>query len=410
MYPRGLTARIEVALGDRPVVTIVGPRQSGKTTLVRRIAQARGMDYVSLDSATAFAAATGDAEGFLAGRERPLVIDEVQRTPELLRAIKLAVDRDRAPGRFLLTGSANVLALPTVSESLAGRMELLRLLPLSERERRARRGSAIEVLFDPARLRRALPPAVSRAELIGRIVRGGFPEPARIADDARRAAWFGSYETSLVQRDVRDVARIEDVAAIPRLLRVLAARTARIANFADLARDAGLNHMTLRRYVAHLEALFLVAHASAWARNPGKRLVKAPKLFLTDTGLAAALANASPDRLTADGSLLGPLFETFVLCEVDRQTTWSALAPALHHYRAHDGREVDIVLEDAEGRVAGVEVKCAASVSADDFAGLRSLAEDAGRNFAAGVVLHTGRDVVPFGERLFALPVSILWS
>lgn len=409
MYRRGLEDAVRTALADRPVVAVVGPRQSGKTTLVRRIAQG-AFEYVNLDSATAFAAAKADPDGFLAARPGPLAIDEAQRVPDLLRAIKVAVDERRSPGRFLLTGSADVLSLPTVSESLAGRMEILRLLPLSERERRGRPGDFIDLLFDAERLRRLAPKAASRSEIVDRIVRGGFPEASRIADDARRTAWFRSYESAIVHRDIREVAQIEDVASVPRLFRVLAARSAKIANFADLARDAGMNHVTLRRYAAHLEALFLVSHATAWARNQSKRMAKAPKLFVTDSGLAAALLNASAARIEEDGALLGPLLETFVIDELDRQRTWSGRAPTLHHYRTHGGREADVVLEDREGRVAAVEVTAKASVSAADVAGLRSVAEDAGADFCAGVVLHLGRDVVPFGERLFAMPVSALWA
>jgi predicted AAA+ superfamily ATPase len=411
MYRRGLEARVHEALADRPVVTIVGPRQSGKSTLALRVVHTHGeMRYVTLDTATTMAAATSDPEGFLAHQQGPLAIDEVQRAPGLFRAIKAEVDRRRTPGRFLLTGSANVLVLPAISESLAGRMEILRLLPLSERERRGRAGSAVDVLFDGDRLGGMAPPAVSRAEVVDRIVRGGFPEAQRTADERRRTEWFRSYESALVQRDVRDIAQIEDVTALPRLLRLLAARTGRIANFADLARDARLNHMTARRYCGHLEALFLVAQLPVWARNQSKRMAKAPKLVFVDTGLAAFLLNASAARIEEDGSLFGPLLETFVVCEMDRQRTWSERSPSLLHYRTHAGLDVDIVIEDRDGRVAGVEVKAASAVSAQDFAGLASLAEDAGRQFAAGIVLYLGRDVVAFGDRMFAMPLSYLWS
>jgi len=411
MYRRGAEGRVHEALSDRPVVTVVGPRQSGKSTLAQRVARTRGdMRYVTLDTATTLAAATADPEGFLARHEGGFAIDEVQRAPALFRAIKAEVDRRRTPGRYLLTGSANVLLLPSISESLAGRMEILRLLPLSERERRGKKGNAIDLLFDADRLRRAAPRPASRAEAVDRIVRGGFPEAQAIAGDRRRTEWFRSYEAALVHRDVRDIAQIADVAALPRLLRVLASRTAKTANFADVARDAHLNHMTLRRYVGHLEALFLVAQLPAWARNPAKRMAKAPKLLLVDSGLAAFLLNTSAARMDEDGSVFGQLLETFVLNELDRQRTWSARTPSLHHYRTHTGREVDAVLEDREGWVVGAEVKAASAVAADDFAGLRSLAEDAGRRFAAGVVLYLGREVVPFGERLFAMPVSMLWE
>lgn len=411
MIPRGAEGRVHEALADRPVVTIVGPRQSGKSTLAQRVVRAtRSMRYLTLDTATTLAAAAEDPEGFLSRLPGPIAIDEAQRAPGLFRAIKAEVDRDRSPGRFLLTGSADVLLLPSISESLAGRMEVLRLLPVSERERRRRKGNAVDALLDAGRLARAAPRPASRAEVIDRIVRGGFPEAQGIADERRRTEWFRSYEAALVHRDVRDVARIEDLTAVPRLLRLLAARTARVANLADLARDAHLSHMTARRYVGHLEALFLASHLPAWARSPSRKVAKAPKLVLVDSGLAAFLLHASSARIGEDGSLLGPLLETFAIDEIDRQRTWSERTPALLHYRTHAGREVDAVLEDREGRVAGIEVKAAASVVGEDFRGLRSLAEDAGRQFESGTVLYMGREVVPFGERLFAIPISFLWE
>jgi predicted AAA+ superfamily ATPase len=407
MIPRHAAAPVRTALADRPVVLLHGARQTGKTTLVRAVAEESGARYVTLDDLTVLAAARSDPAGFLAGFAQPLVLDEVQRAPELLLAIKAAVDRRRTPGRFLLTGSANVLLLPRIAESLAGRMEILNLWPFSQGEIEGAVEGFLAAAFGDA------PPVPGRRSastpLTDRVLRGGYPEVLGIESAARRRAWFDAYVTSILQRDVRDLARIEGLTELPRLLALLAARPMAQLNYADLSRSAGLPQSTLKRYFALLEAVFLVKLLPPWHTNIGKRLVKTPKVLLADSGLAAHLMGIDGARLTHDRGLLGGLLESFVAMELAKQAAWSEDPPAMYHFRTHEGDEVDLVLEGRGGAVVGIEVKSAATVTAADFKGLRALAEAAGRRFRRGLVLYTGTEVVPFGAGLFALPVEALW-
>ena len=407
MLPRSLASVVEDALTDTPVVMLVGARQTGKTTLVRDVAAKRkGTTYVTLDDATALEAATADPAGFVAGLEGPAILDEIQRAPALLPAIKASVDRDRAPGRFLLTGSADVLALPKVSESLAGRMEVATLWPLSQGELEQRREGFVDVALSGGAPGRGMP----GAEAVSRILRGGYPEAAARPRADRRRAFFDAYVTTLLSRDVRDLAAIEAPGALRRLLHLLSIRTGALANHAELSRALGLPASTLKRYLALLQTLFLVQELPAWASNRGKRLVRAPRLHVVDTGLAATLAGVDAEAIARDRTLLGPLLESFVAAELRKQSGWSRERPVLHHFRTHGGQEVDLVLEDARGRVVGVEVKASATVTAADLGGLRALAELAGKSFVQGIVLYLGPDKVPFGPNLTACPLSCLWS
>ena len=407
MRARHAAASLRTALADRPVVLLNGARQTGKTTLARAVAEEVGARYVTLDDLTMLGAARGDAAGFLAGFAQPLVLDEVQRAPELLLAIKAAVDRRRTPGRFLLTGSANVLLVPRVAESLAGRMEIVPLWPFSQGEVEGAVEGFIEAAFGDAP--QAFGGPAASARLVERVLHGGYPEVVPLASAERRRAWFDAYVTTILQRDVRDLARIEGLTELPRLLTLLASRPMAQLNYADLSRGTGLPQSTLKRYFALLETVFLVRLLPPWHANIGKRLVKTPKVLLTDTGLAAHLMGVDDARLAQDRSLLGGLLETFVSMELVKQTGWSADPPALYHFRTHEGGEVDLVLERRGGALVGIEVKSAATVSAADFKGLRVLAEVAGRRFRRGIVLYTGSEVVPFGTKLHAVPVEALW-
>ncbi|MDT7858411.1 ATP-binding protein [Rubrivirga sp. S365] len=412
MLHRNVTPELRDALADTPVVLLNGARQTGKSTLARALAPDAFPDgpaaYVTLDDATALAAATADPDGFVRGLDGPVILDEVQRAPELFRAVKAEVDRDRRPGRFLLTGSADVLLLPVASESLAGRMEVVTLWPLSQGEIEGRTERFVDVAFEDA-----LPPApeASGGSVWARLARGGYPEAAEREDARRRSRWFGSYVTTILQRDVRDLARIEGLSEMPRLLALVGARTATLLNVAELSRSSGLPASTLKRYLTLLQATFLVREFPAWSTNRSKRLVKSPKLLVADSGLAAHLVGFEAEgAASALVELPGLLLETFVIGELVKQAGWSRRRVTLHHYRTQDGREVDAVLEDASGRVAGVEVKASGSVSAKDFGGLRALRDERPEAFHRGVVLYTGPDVVPFGDDLAAVPMSALWE
>ena len=410
MLGRHATDALLDALRDTPVVYLQGARQTGKSTLVRTIAERQHpARYLTLDTAAVLAAASNDPEGFVAGLERPVVIDEVQRAPTLALAIKAAVDADRRPGQFLLTGSASVMSLPALSDSLAGRMELHTLWPFSQGELANVREMFVDRVFAE---RLVMPDAVPNTEksLIDRVCTGGYPDMQTRKSHTRRQAWFDSYVDAILQRDVRELANIERLSEIPRLLALLASRAGELLNFADLARTLGIPQTTLKRYLTLMEMTFLVRLLPAWYSNLGKRLAKAPKLLLADTGLLAHLVEADENRLRRNRTLLGHVLENFVAMELIKQLGWSERRCRLFHFRTESGAEIDLVLEDRARRLVGVEVKSAASVRQQDFRGLESLARLTGDRFVRGVVLCTGTTVVPFGRNLFALPVSQLWS
>ncbi|MBI5365861.1 MAG: ATP-binding protein [Planctomycetes bacterium] len=410
MIQRHITAAVRAALRDSPVVLLHGARQTGKSTLVGAVAGGdHAARYLTLDDAGVLAAARHDPAGFLDGLQGRVALDEVQRAPDLFPALKAAVDRDRTPGRFLLTGSANVLLLPRLAESLVGRMEILPLWPFSQGEIEGVREGFVDALF-----RKRLPSLPrsggdAAADLPRRMLLGGYPEVRSRAAPERRRAWFGSYLTTLLQRDVRDLARIEGLTEMPRLLALLATRVAGLFNASDISRGCGMPLSTLKRYLSLLETTFLVQFLPPWFTNSGQRLVKAPKLQLSDTGLAAHLLGIGDAQALASSSCFGALLENFVGTELRKQLGWARAEYRLYHFRSAVGREVDLVLEQEGGRLAGVEVKAAAQVGADDFKGLHALAELAGERFHRGIVLYRGAEAIPFGAKLHALPIDALW-
>lgn len=408
MYRRNIEPNLDAALGDTPVVLIAGPRQSGKSTLAKETAARTGARYLTFDDGPVYTAARLDPEGFIRSIEGPVVLDEVQRVPEVFLPIKASVDRDRRPGRFLLTGSANVVLLPRLADSLAGRMEILPLWPLSQGELAGVRERFCEAIFE-GRLPDFGPIEETRTTLIDRALRGGFPEPVG-RQPARREAWFESYVSTVLQRDVQDLANIESLSSLPRLLQLLAVRSPALLNLAELSRSTGTPQTTLRRYFALLEALYLVRDIKPWSGSGGRRLVRSPRVLLTDTGLTAHLAGVEAGRLAIDPTSAGPLLEAFAVLEIWKQTGWSARRVQPLFYRTQAGAEVDLVLEDRAGRIVGVEVKASASIGPRDFRGLTSLAESAGDRFLRGVVLYTGSERAPFGENLEAVPMEAVWK
>jgi len=407
-YPRLVEARLAEALADTPVVLIHGPRQCGKTTLARMAGEAKGYTYFSFDDDVARAAAHADPAGFVADLPQRAILDEVQRVPDLFIGLKVAVDRRRTPGRFMLTGSANLLLVPKLADSLSGRMEILRLHPLAQCELARRQPQFLDTLFAAAFKTRAYQRL--GAELAERIAAGGYPAALARATPRRRAAWYRDYVDTQVQRDVRDLARIGALAALPRLVSLVAGQTARLLNVTDLAAPFQLSRPTIRDYVTLLERIFLVEELPPWHTNRLSRLIKTPKVHVGDTGVACALLGLDAGALARDRAALGQLLETFVFQEIKRQASWHERPIAFYHFRDKDGAEVDVVLERGAQEVAGVEVKAAGTVTAGDFRGLRKLKEAAGKRFVGGVVLYDGEASAPFGDGLYAVPIRALWE
>ena len=406
MYPRFIENRVNEALTDTRVVLVSGPRQSGKTTLARQIASTN-IPFLNLDDKTTLDAASADPVGFIRGLDRA-VIDEIQRVPDLLLAIKTAVDTDPRPGRFLLTGSANLMTVPRVADSLAGRMKVVRLLPLAQAELQGKPSVFLETVF--AGQVPKIGDAVAGADLLERVLAGGYPEAVTRSKWNRRQEWYLDYIEAIVQRDVRETAQFEKIPLMPRLLRILAEHSGQIVNYSGFGVPLGMNHPTTRRYTGVFESLFLVCNLQPWFSNALKRLTKTPKLHFLDAGLLAALRDITPGRVRKDKTLLGPVLETFVLGELLKLASWSQERYEFSHFRDKERKEVDIVIEDRRGRVVGIEVKASATVNTRDFAGLRRLSEACGDRFVLGLVLHDHEQVVPFGERLLAAPISALWS
>lgn len=408
IYPRFLLPRVEEALADSPTVLIHGPRQCGKTTLATLIGRKAGYSYVTFDDDVQRAAAQTDPVGYVADLPERVVLDEVQRVPELFTSLKMAIDANRRPGRFLLTGSANVLLIPKLSESLAGRMEVLRLHPLAQAELAERVPDFLDRVFradiQTGKTGRRL--GATLAELV---VCGGFPSTLARSSERRRAAWYRDYAETLVQRDIRDLARINALDVLPRLLAAAAIQTASLMNVSDLAVPFKVSRPTIREYLTLLSRIFLVDELPPWYNNRLNRLVKTPKLHMGDSGLACALLGVSPTALRTDRTLFGRLLETFVFQELRRQGSWRAEATTFSHFRDKDQVEVDIVIE-SQGLVAGVEVKASSTVTGEDFRGLRKLRDVLGDRFPAGIVLYDGDASVRFGDRLWAVPISTLWE
>jgi len=407
-FPRYLAPRLREALGDTPAVLIHGPRQSGKTTLARAVGEPRGYTYVSFDDEAMRAAARSDPVGFVNGLPAKTILDEVQRVPEIFTSLKVAIDHRRTAGRFILTGSANVLFVPSLADSLAGRMGILRLHPLAQSEIEDRRPHFIDTLFRGG-FRTGIAERLATG-LAERIAAGGYPAALARRAAARRRAWYRDYVETQIQRDVRDLARIHSLDALPKLLAAAAAQTAQLINVADLAAPFELTRQTIHEYVTVLERVFLLERLPSWHTNRLSRLVKRPKLHVGDTGVACALLGIDAAGLDRDRQVLGSMLETFVLQELRRQASWRPAPPGFFHFRDRDDFEVDIVLEQGHSAVAGVEVKAAATVREADLRGLRKLKDAAGKRFVAGVVLYDGSATIEFGDGLFAVPVRRLWE
>lgn len=399
-YPRALVTKLNAAMKDTPVVLINGPRQSGKTTLAQQYAPS--LPYYTLDDDNSLNAALNDPTGFIERIDRA-IIDEVQRAPGLLRAIKLAVDRNRTPGRFLLTGSANLLALPQIGDSLAGRMEILTLLPFSLAETARKKGSFLQRLQT-----QNWPMSASKLDYLSHVLTGGYPEMLSRKEPARRNAWATSYIKAIVERDVKDISSIEKLVEMPRLLMILAKQSGKLTNFTQVGGQLNLDVKTTQKYVGLLENLFLVKRLLPWHINSLNRLVKTPKLHFLDSGLLACLNRISLNQAKEDKSIIGEALETWVYGELLKAIAVAVEPWEIFYFRDKDQNEVDFVLEDEKRKVIGIEVKASSTVFSHDFKGLNKLASLAGDNWSSGIVLYDGSQCLSFGQNLWAIPFSML--
>jgi uncharacterized protein len=408
--PRALATTVRAALTDTPVVCLLGPRQCGKTTLARTLAPRFG--YVTFDDADALAFARSDPNGFLAALPDPVILDEIQRVPELLRALKLSVDRDRRPGRFLLTGSANLLLLPKLGDSLAGRMAIIELQPLAAAEQERAPGGFLAAWIagklKPSLAASLSPPPPSR-DLAARVIAGGFPE-SWVRTPARARSWHRDYVRALLERDVQDVARVREPRDLSRLLALLALRTGELLNISTLSNELDLRRETVENHLAACERLYLVRRLLPWHRHPAKRLIKTPKLHFVDSGLAATLADLTAEDWHDQRERFGHLLETFVLQQLTAQAGWTDRDLRFWHYRDKDQVEVDFVLTRGR-RTWGVEVKATATPAQADISGLRRLAAQCGDDFAGGLLIHAGTHQITLGDpRFLAVPLNRLWE
>lgn len=414
MRTRALLAPAQAALADFPAVLLIGGRQVGKSTLAAQLQAAGALAAsVTLDDVGVLAAATSDAQAFVTGLAHGTAIDEVQRAPEILRACKRVIDKDRRPGRFLLTGSANILALPTTNESLAGRAAQLELegFALAEVHDREPAVELLEILFGqhawPLALEqlRALTTPLPTADLRRAIFFGGFPEVALRGSVDYHATWFRSFLAMYVERDVRNLARIPDAGAFGTLFRLIASASGQLANLAQLGNDAKLDQRTAARYAGLLELTFQAKRLQPWFRNVRKRLVKTPKFYLCDPGFACFMLGVVDPGQLDHHPAIGTLTETWVFAELRKLISLGA-ATSIGFCRAHAGAEVDFVLERGD-KLAAVEVKVGHKVTADDFRGIHQLREMAGTDLR-GIVLHGGSEVIAFGDGLAAVPFGVL--
>lgn len=388
---------------------LLGARQSGKSTLARAIAaDEHPAEYLTLDNDATRRSALEDPTGFIAGISGPAVIDEVQRAPDLMLAIKERLDTNDERGQFLLAGSANILTLPSIADALPGRVDYVRMWPFSQGELAGRRESFIDWLL-AGEAPHVDDGTVGRGAYAAQIVAGGFPD-ARGRGPRGRERFFNSYVSTILGRDLSDVANVRDTDSVERLLRIVAARSAGLVSSRGVATELGVDHKTVTAQTHILEDLFLVWRLRPWHVNLGSRQVKTPKIYMADTGLLTHLTNVNADRLARDSTIAGSIFETFVAMELARQCDWAESPVSLFHYRDKQQREVDVVLELGSGEIAGVEIKTAASIHPQDFAGLRHLRDKLGDRFKAGVVIYTGKRTLNFGERLSAVPLCGMWS
>lgn len=409
-YKRNVQENLLHTIANSPATLITGARQTGKTTLIQKIGLTEGFHYVSFDDLFAQGAAEADPIGFIENLSKPVILDEVQSAPKIFLPMKKDIDQHREPGRYILTGSANPLIIPKLGDSLAGRMQIIHLWPLSQGELRGVKEEFIDNIFAKNSMEFAFTKA-SKNSLIELAIKGGYPALQHIEGERIIYGWLNSYLTSLIQKDITDLAKIENLHSIPNILQALATRAGSILNERDISRSVGIPLTTVRRYLQLLQHLFLIFPLPGWYRNLTKRIIKSPKIYFVDTAILLHLLGFNYERLVNNPIMLGYLIENFIIVEIMKQLTWCQSIVKPYHYRSHDGSiEVDLVLESTAGKVVGIEVKSSETISHDDFKGLKQLQQDCGKEFHQGILLYCGKSHYSFGNNLQAIPITALWN
>lgn len=403
-YARFLARKLQEALSDTPVVMINGPRQSGKSTLIKQVAM-QNRKYITLDDVNLLDIARNDPIGLIRDANL-LAIDEIQRAPELLLAIKKSVDEDRRPGRFLLTGSANIMTMPKVSESLAGRMETLHLLPLASSEIYFGNGQWLDLLFSGEITKITSSPKQIKFDLDKQLIKGGYPEAIARKKSERRETWFMQYLEALIAKDFQENDQIHKIEVVEKLLKIIAQMSGQLCNTTEIGGQIGIDAKTATKYISILERMFLVRRVSQWSANNYSRVIKMPKIFFLDSGLQCSLMRINEDNLEQERKKMGHILETYVFSELLKLISWAPKPYSIYTYRDKDQIEVDFIIEDNRNRIMGVEVKRSATVRAEDFKGLKKIEKMAETSFVAGIVLYDGNEILPISKKMWALPIS----
>lgn len=408
IYPRHAEERIRLALSDTRVVAVVGPRQAGKTTLVKKIASEDRRQYLNLDDSQTRQFARYDPDGFLRDRNA-VVIDEIQRVPELILTIKTLVDESQIPGQFLITGSVRLFESLISPDSLAGRVEKIELQPLSQAEiTRSNIPRQLDRLFG-ADFQNF--DEVDRTDrLVERVCLGGYPEALSRHATSREGSWLRSYVEMLTYRDLPEIARINKVDELSRLIGLLAASSSQPINYSSFGSQLRIDSKTVERWFTQLEHLFLINRIPAWHSSEVKRLVRSPKVHFADSGLLSALRKINAQSLSSDRQRLGALLECFVFSEINKAAKLQDDTIRISHYRERDQFEVDFVIERYPDEVVGIEVKARTTVRPQDFVGLKRLRDLCGDRFKCGVVLHDGNQVLQTSPQMFSMPIKMLWE
>lgn len=408
MFTRHIAEILDKALARSRVVLLNGARQVGKTTMVMKLLKNKTYTYITFDDEITYLAAKSNVSGFVGSLPKPVIIDEVQRIPEIFLAIKQDVDVHPEPGRFLITGSANPLLLPRLGDSLAGRMEVIDLMPLSMGELTGIKESFIDSIFNQ-QIPTPAASLITKEDLYKKMITGGYPTVQGL-DEEGRDAWMRNYINLLLQRDIRDLMQLEKITEIPNLFRIIANRASNLLNVAEVARDIKLETKTVHRYLALFETIFLMHLQLPWTTNIAQRFIKSPKVYLVDSGLLAYLLDINLEKALANPTGIGKIIENFVVGELRKQATWSKKYINLYHCRTTNGIEVDIILEDRSGNLVGIEIKSSEKITPDDFKGLKFLREKMRGKFLMGIVFYTGQRIVPFDTHMYGLPISTLWE